>query len=814
MHIRAQNAALIVRRLSPDDFVQFEVFEVSPQNAAVMTTKGKLLCSYPGPAIQVPVNTFKDECFLRELSCFLVQMDTDCLDSTPTASKAGSVVYEVRESVHPKYISELLVGILRSYGQPAVIDRITKRIGDEILWDNAYMPWRRSPLWLSLRVTFQSSLVRAGHLYKLFILFFHTHLLRCCVHQNFPSELLYVMRVKIARRLSKLGPAVSHYTYEFVQDTFNETEALLSKRWATFQVKGSTCPTLQLGKLDFVADANISLQNSYNYLLKMLCPDSHGFSEVGFTLSNGTRLNNAHNFSQFTNGRLAVAIDKDQHIALNDFEFTVEKSLKSWIAASRGNNDAPDVMASCIQQYVAGARRLYGENAEDNSIMILTIMELWVALDTIAIQQCPLLKQYSPEIPSDFLHPLLLHRSSAIVRALRIEEYLCRRHEESCNSTSIFSNDVKESSFAVKYFRDSKDLQRLHDEIIADGERKRVEKRAELDRLNETSRSLLMNASQIDHEMARSTFGNEVHRKNCRKCRLVQQAKSLKICVHEWPLPRSTVHAQQTVFELSPPNAFSTWRGITYMILRDIGLSSVPDLKGKPQILLDSFSGLDRWVLVLRQKDYRVTIGSTTKSFSDQTHYKKIRIPAEKSSVLVNNGLSFRLFDDIRGSWTIDSFVVSNVSDLCTPPIPSSGPYNTLRRFVCGTQHTPNEIIAAQADCPKEITLHEFHAFSGLRSGARLQWLNIARELASPYLSFRREEVHTLVTQAAWQLGPLSDGVREWHTDLSAPSFGNALLRELESLLEKIRANWLEEVTVRTIGTLYISNRNSCLITL
>jgi hypothetical protein len=133
---------------------------------------------------------------------------------------------------------------------------------------------------------------------------------------------------------------------------------------------------------------------------------------------------------------------------------------------------------------------------------------------------------------------------------------------------------------------------------------------------------------------------------------------------------------------------------------------------------------------------------------------------------------------------------------------------------VCGTQHTPNDIIAAQADCPKEITLLEFLAFSGLRSGPRLQWLNIARELASPFLCFRREEVHTLITQAAWQLGPLSDGVREWHIDLSVPSFGNALLRELESLLEKIRANWLEEVTVRTIGASDISDRDFCLISL
>ena len=92
-------------------------------------------------------------------------------------------------------------------------------------------------------------------------------------------------------------------------------------------------------------------------------------------------------------------------------------------------------------------------------------------------------------------------------------------------------------------------------------------------------------------------------------------------------------------------------------------------------------------------------------------------------------------------------------------------------------------------------------AFSSLRSGPRLQWLNIARELSSTSLSFRREEVHTLITHAAWQLGPLVDGQRKWHIDLEIPSFGWTLLRELESLLERIEANWLEEVTIRTLGT-------------
>ena len=444
--------------------------------------------------------------------------------------------------------------------------------------------------------------------------------------------------------------------------------------------------------------------------------------------------------------------------------------------------------------------------------MILTIMDLWVALETFSIRQCPLLKQYSPEIPSSFLHPLLLHRSSTLDRALRIEKYLCQRHKEACNATSIFSNNIGESSFAVKYFRASEALQRLNDEIVVDAQQKREKKRAELDDLNQTSQSLLQQASRLYHEMHENRYGGESHSSSCQKCRLERQAKALKISVHEWPLPRSTVDAQRAVFELSPPSAFSAWRGITYLILRDIGLFSVPGLQGQPkvQVLLDSFSGLRRWAV--HQKDYRLTIGSTTKSFSDQTHYKKIRIPAREASVLVNNGLSFRLFDRIRRSWTLDSFSASNVSEMCTHPISASSPYRLLHRFVSSTRHTPNDILAAQADCPKEINLHELIAFSGLRSGPRLQWLNIARELASPYLSFRREEVHILITQAAWQLGPLSGTVREWHIELNIPGFGNTLLRALESLLEKIRANWLEEVTVRTIGASDISDPDSCLI--
>ena len=794
MHIRAQNAALIVRRLAHSDSIQFEVFEVSPPNTNVMTAEGKLLCSYPGPAIQVSAATFMDKCFLRELSSFLIQMDVDVLDSTPTTFKAGSVVNEVRETVDPRYISGLLVGILRGYGQPAVVDRITKRIGDEVLWRNAYQPWRRSPLWLVLRVTLQTSL-RVTNLYKHFMLFVHAHLLHKCVLRDFPSELLHVMRVKLTRRFSKLGPAVSQRLYEFVHDTAIEVETLLSKRWTAFQAIGSIGPTFKPETLDLDADTHISLNSSYNYLTRMLGSVSHGRLQTSFK-PHGSRLYVVHDFFPLSKGQLAKAITDGKHIAIADFELSVEMNLESWVAASANNERALDVIASCIQDYYAGAKELYGANPEDNSIMILTLMDLWVALDRLAIQRCPLLEEYSPEIPSQFLHNLLLHRLSTINRALCIEEYLCRRHTTALKVPSVFSNDVDDSCFAVKYFQTSPDLQRIRDEIESHAQQEREAKRAELNSLNERSNSLLCEASELSHECTDDSWSQR-KTATCRTCRLENQAKSLKIAVHEWPLPSSTMYARRAVFELSPPHAFSVWRDITYKILRDIGQSSVPDSSGRPHLLLDTFSGLRRWAV----KDYRVTIGSTTKSFSDQTHYKKVQIPAAESSVLVNNALSFKLFDRVRDSWVIESFAESSIAGLCIPPVPTSSPYSALHRFVTGTQHTPNDTIAAQADCPKEINLHEFIAFTGLRSGPRLQWSNIARELASPFLTFRHEEVHTLVTQAAWQLGSLSDDVREWHVDLGISNFGNALLGELESLLGKIKASWLEEVSARTIGT-------------
>lgn len=596
----------------------------------------------------------------------------------------------------------------------------------------------------------------------------------------------------MARRLSKLDPTVSDDISQVVRDTVKETEVLLQSRWTSFQKSQSTSPPWDPAVLNFDNDTAISLNNSRPYLMKALHPTSRSDPPNLFRPSHQPRIADSDttvDFRRFSDGRLKEAVTNDNHIALVDFELSVEKYLDAWVESSPQGDDPLDVIASCVDQYFDSARDIYGADPEDNSVMILTILDLWKALDTLAVRQCPLLKSYSPEIPRDFLHPLLLRRSGSLKRAELIEMYILQRHEEATCTTSIFSDDTTESSFALQYYRTSPELERLYAAINHRALQEREEKRAKLTALNKRWQTLTAKALNMNHN-------HEWRWRYCGKCQTINEANGLEIGVHEWPLPQATLKAQSVVFELSPPRSFSTWRGITYKVLYDIGMPDAAD-RADPKLLLGAYSGLRNWAV---SHDHRISIASTTKSFSDQSHYKRVRIPADESNVLVNNGLSFQLYDRTANSWAGRSFLRSNITGYCIPPIPLSSLYGKLHSFVSGTHHTSNQVIAAQADCPPELSLHEYMAFAVLRSGPRLQWFNIARELSSPSLSFRREEVHTLITQAASQLGPLQDCVREWHLDLGIPSFGETLLHELEALLGRIEANWLEEVTVRTIG--------------
>ncbi|EGN92655.1 hypothetical protein SERLA73DRAFT_65475 [Serpula lacrymans var. lacrymans S7.3] len=800
--IRAQNAAIILRK--SDSEVTFELFEVSPTAAAVIGTKGKLLCSYPGPAIAVPSDIVDDPDFSQELASFLSQMNEDTLDAAPTTTKARSTVVEERETTNPRYITELLTGILRGIGRPTEVSRITKRIRDEVLWGRAPLPWRRSPLWLVIRVALQTTLeheVDGPAAYKSFMVFFMTKILALGVESELPSDLLYCMRAKVCRRLYKLASTAPQFLLDMVKQTTEQVQQILQERWDLVQNAQTESSHWAPEELDIEEDTHLSLINSHPYLMRVLLDQASPSPQSFWQPQDHPR---RHDISEFLliNGEcsLSSSSEADSYIALADFESSVRTGIDRWVSQVSPSTHGSACVAiyQCMNQYSKQAQILYKDNPEDISIMFLTLLELWVALDKVAIMEHKMLAGYSPEIPSNLPDSLLIRKADSMARLDRIQKYLSLRHSQSSVSRSVFMEKVNSDAFAIRFFDSSETHILLKERIELDAMQEREKKVKELEQKNARHTSLSNEARQLQHAIEMDKHGRGIHAKSCKKCKLEKQVRKMKIGVHEWPLPKDPSQAKIVVFELDCPIAFSAWRSATYSFLVDVCTPTKDRPSAiSPHTTLANYSALSKYAT--QPMNHRLSLASTSKPFS-KSHYRNVGIPSTEGKACVNSGLSFKLYDKTGDSWATKSFAHCNhIARYCTFLLPP-GPYLNLQFAVAETSHTQNEVIAKQSDCHQDLNIHEYIAFGSLRSGPLLQWLNIIREIRARSLSFRREEVCALITQAAWQVGPLSStGQREWHEELGNDAFGHALLGELEGLMASIEGNWLEYVSMRII---------------
>jgi len=791
-HIHAQNAAIILRRLR--DTMVFEAFEVSPPPGAVMEVEGKLICSYPGPAVELPLDVAHDPSFVEQLVSFLVHMDVDQLDA-PLTTKAKSKVPETRSTTHPRYITQLLIMILYGMGKEADVNRITKRVADEVCWNSARNPWRRSPLWLVIRVAIQTT-TDSRDTYKAFMVFFQAELLRLFLGHGLSSELLHAARVKTSRRVYKLGASASPRLLEVVEAVGREIQQCLQARWSEEQRLQAIPPSYIPDPFAFEKDTTISLLASRGYLTKIMCPNPSTQTSTVFQPPRISRLRDTYDFHNLYPDGLTKAAQADAYVALADFEYLIQERLDSWVMKNTQEELACKTLGSCLGQYITIAAKQYSSTPEAQSLMLLTIMELWVALDTITVIQCPLLSSYSPEIPASFLDPLLLRQAKSIERTAQIQRYLRRRHSSATCATSIYSDQLDNTTFAVRYFLGSPSLQALKASIESDATNAREKKLRELKQLNTRHESLTQEIADHSCECPKKRRSRHYHL--CPNCKLQKEANGMSINPHEWPLPTRPLEAEAIVFELKCPPVFAIWRTRTYQILRDVGMSHIiVQSNFTPPVLLEGYNGLAAWSQ--QGTSGRITFGSETKSFL-KSHYRSVKIPALESIVCVNNGLRFRLYDGVRAENVPSSFDL-NLDSYCTLRLPE-GLYSHLQYAVAHTTHTHNETVVNQGDCPVNLSMHEQLAFSNLRCGSQLQWKNIARELRANILTFSREEVHTLIAQAAWQIGPLSnDGsIREWHFELGVSDFGLVLIREAKDLLLRIEANWMEGTTVKSIS--------------
>ncbi|KAJ6126300.1 hypothetical protein N7471_010793 [Penicillium samsonianum] len=229
IHVREQNAGILL--YWHNDAIHIESFELSARNEAVTITVGRLRRAFPGPTMVMNRATFEEPGFRAFMAQTVSRMSHQPVAGTkPRVKKAGQEHDETRDTTHPKMVTELLMSTLRPRCTDIASVQIQKNTREEVMWRDCQSPWRRSALWLLVRVTLQLVFRRLStegsldDLYKQFMVFFMTSIVdRASI--AIPSENLFLMNAKIVRRLLKLDLAVVPAWFTSVQEILSRTSS-------------------------------------------------------------------------------------------------------------------------------------------------------------------------------------------------------------------------------------------------------------------------------------------------------------------------------------------------------------------------------------------------------------------------------------------------------------------------------------------------------------------------------------------------------------------------------------------------------------
>ncbi|KAI9773044.1 MAG: hypothetical protein M1835_006205 [Candelina submexicana] len=798
-YLKEQNAGVILQQTT-EVHTRFSAFESSPTNEQVMEPKGRLVRQFPGRCVEIETAKLLESDLSHHIARSLHQLDSETVEECmATSTKARSTVIEVRETNSPEFVTDFFMSVLAAIGQPVAIEPLYKHTRDEVLWDDSLKPWRRSPFWLVMRVTLQITLAQifpnnSRLQYKNFMVYLISRIAMIATEKGISLENRYIISAKLARRASKLDTG----TFGFVADSafvaVGAIHAALNSAWEQTRMSEKVAiPSFP--RKATTRDISQSLSHCQDFLRKAMERNHKGSEPTPFIPQHIPRIQYGRNDLPY----LIEQNPQDALLRLADIEAWVGLYLQGWVERTLANDETCTSLATLINSYIDLGCTTYRANPREMSVMLLTVTELWVALDKLCVQLYPLLSGFSSEIPSTLLEPLLLPKLGEMERLRTIEAYLRQRDSAPTPGTPSIFSDPQPQSFATRYYDSSQKMQNLRADIEMEAQKQRKRKKKEWNSKNSEYQSLMQEAAELTCTYNTDENDWDLHEAaNCRKCICESRANNIYIHQDEWPLPVDEAHLQTVLFELDCPKGFVVWRDLTWRIIQNLGWGNSTAKSGKKleQLLLeyDLLRGYGTY------KGQNLTLGSTTKSYL-KSHYKAYKMPIPLDSVCVNNALRYQLRDVSGFTWVLKGNRAPSFASHCVTPLPK-GPYSNLQYAVNSYLHPPNRIIAEQGTCPKDLSLQEFLAFGSLRaSGVRLSWYNILRELGSTNLSFNTEAVQTLVLQAAWQAGA-SEGHyerRATHATLLNVDFCQKLLEMLERLLGSIEANWKEQYSMSIV---------------
>ncbi|KAJ2996092.1 hypothetical protein NUW58_g1080 [Xylaria curta] len=805
LYVRAQNAGIIISSAvdSSNDNIHFELFELSPRNEAVMSTVGRLQRTFPGCAIAVPREEAQKPTFLSTITDALAKMsDQLAHGAVPKVKKAGNELPENRDTTHPKMVTELLGSYLRSVGKMVEVSSISKNTRQDVLWQDADLPWHRSALWLLIRVTLQLFFSRQGDesvtedIYKNYMLFFMARILQQARQQqgSTRSDVIWTIKAKLTRRRLKLEGHGYPGVLQFVDNILCTTGTDLENRWSEIQRHDPTSHKFDdINHLPAAQDTLIYLEKLDKYLEAIKERES---------CRQAAEVHTSCPLPDFTSP-LRESFDKfpsetPLEFKLLKFESWVETQLDEWEMTISNNHEACRDLRMVIESYHQCAVTQYPHNPEATSTMLLTIMRLWVTLDKLAIGHCHLLAEYHPGFPVEIFHKLILPEKGQMKRLRSIEQYLTHRASAKFPEEYIFHHYGWADCFSVRYFNQSEKHQNALADIKQRAEMSRNKKLVELEELRSKYKYHLEEHIRLDCSYYTVTnwktgYSEKRHSSRCKRCDHREAMESLRIKLHEWPLPEDENEARTVVFELLVPPIFGHWRDSTVFTLTDVlGLDYKPRVSCGNGYTLTDIKGLHN-VFEQYGPGQRISLFSTSKPHLRTHRNLQLIATTSDDEVCVRNGAAFRYIDCTRETDAESLVPTHYLTEACTFRLSANS--TQLQPFLDDTVQPvsfSNTIIANQSQCPQGLSLEEYKAMASLRAGSKIRWHNVLKELASPSVDMGKEDTVLIILQCIQQAGKILTGdiLRETHSILNDRRFSTTLLDNLMDSCNKVSQNW------------------------
>ncbi|CAI6256851.1 unnamed protein product [Periconia digitata] len=815
LEVKTQNAGIMIYKYN--DAIVFEMFELSPLNQEVLTTEGRLVRTFPSHACQVPIEVARQEGFTAMLSNTLAKMSRQGVtEFQPEMIRSGTKYPEIRNTTHPYLVTEFLVQILAAIGQPLEVSAITKNTREDVLWSQADLPWRRSPLWLLVRVVMQLGFFRARPdpkqstaLYKTAMIYILTSLLEKATREPIDIEdadLIHNLATKIDHRLSKLESYGSNIPVDscstFATITLREVSAKLDTLWkGTIKSSHRQMDLDGLSRLQpnndvglDVPELDLFIQHIPNRPIR---PWNAKFKPTTQFLA----------YKDNTIPTLPKDFDANSiytYFQLKEIERWVQYHLPKWYENhATGDSAAPKKLSELISSYHKAAIKEYSSPETcplSLSNMHLTIMDLWMTLDKCANRKSPHFAKYDPAVDVEPLQVLSLPNRNQLTRLAVIESHIQnRRKAVEPGTPSIFSAFGDKDSFAVRQYSHDARYKGIHDRIIQQAEDQRDAKHQELHGLKIQYQQLMTKAETISCQTHALTVRDGKvlsHDLACEKCCLKNKATNLNIKVFEWPLSTDKNIAEATVFELHVPEWFRYWRDTTRYIMIDVmGSHEEKDARVLAKIYnLKNQKSLCEFYE--NPRDQRIGVVSVAPPVS-KTHQKSRAdihsLTAEE--VVVANSLAYKYYDKETDTFVSSLSSSDRLPSQCTYKVPSRSSsvqkYLSAGNFAGGL--TPNSVVATPSDCPPHMSLNQYTAFSSLPMGNHIRCANILRQIASPSIDLANPETQCLVMDTLMQAGPpASDGSieRAAHWTFRDAAFLSPLLDNMEKLKSRLDKNW------------------------